>query len=54
MERIEERELVAALVRQTKKYEEEELLPLEALEALDMPVYELLKAREIPRRWKVC
>lgn len=53
MEKREDREWVAALIRQ-KEYEEEEVLPLEALEALDMPVYELLKAREIPRRWHAC
>ena len=53
MERIEEKVLVPALVRK-KEYKEEVVLPLEALEDLDMPVYEMLKVREIPRRWKIC
>ena len=53
MERREETALVGARVRK-KEREIEELLPLEALETLDVPVYELLKSQEIPRRWKIC
>ena len=40
-----------ALARQ-KESEGEQAIPLDSLEDMETPIYELLKAREVPRKWK--
>lgn len=52
MKNSEEKITDEALVRQREIKEEKEK-PLDVMEDTDTPIFELLKAREVPRKWKV-